>query len=208
MGKNIGKNKNKNLSGKYSRKFLYYAKQSAADVLKTTPKRVILKAAEATGDLMRNKIADRITKVSKNSQQNNSETVTNENDKEIPKERYISPEERQKIMNWLDNAPNQLTKFMTKNWVEINDDARGTYNKDSQINFKASVLKSSLRDYSDVYILVKSTTSMATQAADIPNNGDQKVVFKNCVPFTDCRSQINNTQIDNAKSTDVVIYNV
>ena len=44
-----------------------------------------------------------ITKVSKNSQQNNSETVTNENDKEIPKgipkERYISPEERQKIID-------------------------------------------------------------------------------------------------------------
>ena len=46
-----------------------------------------------------NKIANRITKVSKNSQQNNSETVTNENDKEIPKERYISPEERQKIID-------------------------------------------------------------------------------------------------------------
>ena len=41
----------------------------------------------------------KITKVSKNSQQNNSETVTNENDKEIPKERYISPEERQKIID-------------------------------------------------------------------------------------------------------------
>ena len=41
----------------------------------------------------------KITKVSKNSQQNNSETVTNENDKEIPKERYIFPEERQKIID-------------------------------------------------------------------------------------------------------------
>ena len=43
-------------------------------------------------------IADRITKVSKNSQQNNSETVTNENDKEIPNERYVSPEKRQEII--------------------------------------------------------------------------------------------------------------
>ena len=67
------------------------------------------KTAEATGDLIGNKIADavlsdtlatraksydgKITKVSKNSQQDKSETVTNENDKEIPKERYISPEE-------------------------------------------------------------------------------------------------------------------
>ena len=46
-------------------------------------------------------IADRITKVSKNSQQNNSETVTNENDKEIPKERLISPEERQEVIDEL-----------------------------------------------------------------------------------------------------------
>ena len=68
-------------------------------------------------------------------------------------------------MNWLGNTPNQLTKFRRKNWVEINDDARGTYNKDSQINFKASILNSSLRDCSDVYILVKGTTSMAAQAA-------------------------------------------
>ena len=44
----------------------------------------------------------RVTKASKDSQQNNSETVTNENDKEIPKERYISPEERQKPVNNLD----------------------------------------------------------------------------------------------------------
>ena len=46
---------------------------------------------------MGNKIANKITRVSKNSQQNNSETVTNEHDKEMPKERYISPEERQII---------------------------------------------------------------------------------------------------------------
>ena len=54
-----------------------------------------LKTAEATGDLIGNKIANRIIKASKNSQQNISETVTNEHDKEIPKERYVSPEERQ-----------------------------------------------------------------------------------------------------------------
>ena len=46
-----------------------------------------------------NKIADKITKISKNSQQHNSERVTNEHDKEIPKERYISPEERQKVID-------------------------------------------------------------------------------------------------------------
>ena len=50
-------------------------------------------------NLIDNKIADRITKFSKNLQKKISETVTNENDKEIPKERYISPEERQKIID-------------------------------------------------------------------------------------------------------------
>ena len=55
----------------------------------------------------------------------------------------------QKIINLLENAPNQPTKFRTKNWVEINDDSRGTYNINSQIKFKILVLKSSLCDYSD-----------------------------------------------------------
>ena len=47
--------------------------------------------------------------------------------------------EYQKIMNLLDNTSNQLTNFRTKNWVEINDDARGTYNVNSQIKFKTSM---------------------------------------------------------------------
>ena len=55
-------------------------KKYARDARKTSSKRVTNQAAEATGDLISNKIADRITKVSKNSEQNNSETVTNEHD--------------------------------------------------------------------------------------------------------------------------------
>ena len=62
-------------------------------------KRVIRKAAQATGDLISNKIANKITKLSKNSQQNDSKTVTNEHDNEIPKERYVSAEERQEIID-------------------------------------------------------------------------------------------------------------
>ena len=80
------------MSGKYSQKLLDHAKQSPLDALKTTLKRVVQKISEATGDIIGNKIANRIAKVSKSSQQNNSETVTNENDKEIPKDRYTSPE--------------------------------------------------------------------------------------------------------------------
>ena len=51
--------------------------------------------------------------------------------------------EHQKITNLLDNASNQLSKFRTKNWVEINDESRGLYNVNSQIKFKATMLKSS-----------------------------------------------------------------
>ena len=58
------------------------------------------------------------------------------------------------------------------------------------------MLKSSLCVYSDAYILVKGTISIAVQAGDNPNNGDKEVAFKNCGPFTDCISKINNTQID------------
>ena len=99
MDKNVGKNISKNLSGKNSQKLLDHAKQSAPDVLKTTSKRAIQKTVNKADDLIGNKIADRITKVSKTSQQNNSETVTNDNDKEIPKERiYLQKKDRKPIM--------------------------------------------------------------------------------------------------------------
>ena len=82
-----------------AKKILDPAKKSARDALKTTSKKVIKKTAEATGDLIGNKIADKIRKVLKCSQQNNSETVTNKHDKEMPKKRFISPEERHKIID-------------------------------------------------------------------------------------------------------------
>ena len=99
MGKNVGKNISKNVSGKYSQKLLSHAKQSVTDAFKTSSKKATQKVAEATGDLIGNKVDNRITKVSKNQQQNNLETVTNEVDKGIPKERYISPDQRQKFID-------------------------------------------------------------------------------------------------------------
>ena len=87
MHTNIGKFISRTLSAKYSQKLLDYAKQSATDAHETSSKRAYQKAAETTGDLIGNKIADRITRVSKNSRLNISETVTNVHDKEISKER-------------------------------------------------------------------------------------------------------------------------
>ena len=60
-----------------------------------------------------------------------------------------------KIINFLDKTPNQPFKFTTKNWVEINDNALGMYNTNKEIKFKTTMLKSSLSDYCDAYIIVK-----------------------------------------------------
>ena len=72
------------------------------------------------------------------------------------------------------------------------------------------MLKSSLCDYSDAYILVKGTINNTAAAGTAANNHDKKVIFNNCAPFTNCISEINNTQIDNAKDIDIVIpmYNL
>ena len=115
--------------------------------------------------------------------------------------------EYQKIANLIDDASNQLSKFKTKKWVEINDESRGTYNVNNQIKFKTTMLKSSLCDYSDTYILVKGTITVNnTAAADADaNNTNKKVIFKNRTPFTNWISEINNTQVDNAKDIDIVM---
>ena len=63
--------------------------------------------------------------------------------------------EYQKITNLLNSASNRPSKFKTRNWVEKNDDIRGAYSPNKQIRFKTAVLRSSLCDYSDAYILVK-----------------------------------------------------
>ena len=85
FAKNIVKSISKNLNCKYSQKILDYAKQSETDAVKASSKRVVQKTAEATGDLIGNKIADTNTKVSKTLPQNNAETITNRHEK-IPKE--------------------------------------------------------------------------------------------------------------------------
>ena len=114
--------------------------------------------------------------------------------------------------NLIDDASNQPSKFKTKNWVEISDESRGTYNVNSEIKFKTTMLKSSLCDYSDAYVLVKGTITVnKTAAADADvNNTNKKVKFKNCAPFTNCLNEINNTQVDNAKDLDIVMpmYNL
>ena len=61
------------------------------------------------------------------------------------------------MIKLLDNAPNQPSKYRAENWVGINDDAPGTYNKNSHIKIKTSISKTSLCDYSEAYLLVSVT---------------------------------------------------
>ena len=118
------------------------------------------------------------------------------------------------IANLIDDTSNQPSKFKTKNWVEINDESRGTYNVNSQIKFKTTMLKSSLCDYSDAYILVKGTITINGAGADAAtrqaDERDKGVAFKICAPFINCISEINNAQVDNAKDIDIVMpmYNL
>ena len=98
------KDMSKNLSNKYGEIFLDSAKTSKADAIKTAPKRAIQKTAEATGDLIGKKIADKITSGStelhsKKSTAENSKKSHSDYKLEEPKTRYISPEKRQQIID-------------------------------------------------------------------------------------------------------------
>ena len=120
--------------------------------------------------------------------------------------------EYQKIANLLNDKSNQPSKFRTRNWVEIDDDVRGEYSPNKQIRFKTAMLRSSLCDYSDAYILAKGNVTVNNTAAggSDANNTNKKVIFKNCASFTSCISKINNEQIDNAEHIDKVMpmYNL
>ena len=121
--------------------------------------------------------------------------------------------EYQKIINLLENTSNQLPKFRIKNWTEINDQSRGVYNTNSDIRFKTTMLKSTWCNCSVAYILVKGTVTTtgavnnaAARQADERKKG---VIFKNCTPFINSKSEINR-EIDNAKDIDTVMpmYNL
>ena len=109
----------------------------------------------------------------------------------------------------IDDALNQSSKFRTKNYVETNDESRGTYSVNSQIKFKTTMLKSSLYDYSDGYILVKGKITITGAGDDAAarqvDERDKGVAFKNCDPFSNCMSEINNTQVRKAKDIDIVM---
>ena len=83
------------------------------------------------------------------------------------------------------------------------------YNTNSDIRFKTTMLKSSLCDYCDAYILVEGTIKITgagnVAAARQADERNKSVIFKNCTQFINCKSEINNAEIDNAKDIDIVM---
>ena len=90
----------KNLSNQYGQKLLDSAKKSRTDTIKTASKRAIQRTAEATGDFIGNKIADKQTSISKKFSVEHSKELQND-EIHVPQERYISPDKRQQIIDEL-----------------------------------------------------------------------------------------------------------
>ena len=203
---------------KYGKKLMDTTTKTGIDVAKTASKRVVQETAVATGDLIRNKIADKIYSLGK--------TKNKENEDER-QEIYIPLEKRQQIIgglrlfrhhvkveyqktaNLLDTASDNVLRFITKKWLEVHDQSGSAEDRNKpikQIRFKTSMLRSDLYDFSDAYIVVNGAITVAGT-----NNRSRKnrpLVFKNNAPFISCISKINNT-ITDTQDLDVVtpMYN-
>ena len=97
----------KSMSNKYGKKIVDTTKKSATNAIKTASKRAIQKTTEATGDLICNKIANKITSVSNKKSNNNDDDDDDDDDVKLTThtKRYISPEERQQIIDELKLVP-------------------------------------------------------------------------------------------------------
>ena len=120
--------------------------------------------------------------------------------------------ETQKIVNLLNSSENEYSKFATKKWYVIDSETKGSYSHHDPIKFLTKSIKSSLCDYSDAYVLVTGnivvTRTIAAAAGGNPQrkqplDAATQVVFKNCVPFGNCRTKISGTFVDEAKHINI-----
>ena len=100
--------------------------------------------------------------------------------------------ETQKIINILNVSDNENSKFATKKWYIIDSESKGNYSHEDELKFLTNSLESSLCDYSDAYILVTGNINVTA------GYNNAKVAFKNCAPFKKCRTEINETFVDDA----------
>ena len=113
-----------------------------------------------------------------------------------------------KIKNLLGPAQDEVPRFITKKWIEVQSQSGNTYNTSKPIRFKTSMLRSDLCDYYDAYVWVKGKITVTN-----PNNNanfDRRLMLKNNAPFISCISKINGELVENAEDLDIVIpmYNL
>ena len=114
----------------------------------------------------------------------------------------------------LDTTPNEIPRFITKNWVKVHDQsgsADDRYKPNKKIRFKTSLLRSDLCDYSDAYIVAKGDITLTkTNGRGIIDIKNRFLAFKNNAPFTNRISKINNGLINNAEDLNIVMpmYNL
>ena len=108
------------------------------------------------------------------------------------------------MVNLLNGSDNEYTKFATKKWYVIDSESKGNYSHENPIKFLTSSLESSLCDYSDAYILVTGNINVTG------GDNNTKVAFKNCAPFKKCRTEINETFVDDAEHINIAMpmYNL
>ena len=104
--------------------------------------------------------------------------------------------EHQKILNLLYESSD--SKFGTRKWNIVNGQSNANYSTWNELIFNTEVLKSSLEDYYEVYILVRGNITI------VEDNATQ-VAFKNCAPFVKCITKIDGKAIDIAKDLDLVM---
>ena len=183
--------------------------------------KLLQKTAETTGDLIGNKIADKITSLGKRKtkeRKNKKYTYHQKKDSKLLMTRdcfkYHIKMEYQKITKLLGKTIDEVPRFITKKWAKVFDRSGSPddrYKPNKQIRFKTSMLRSDLCDYSHAYIVVKGdivlTKAIRRRPIDIRN---RFLAFKNNAPFTNCISKINNVLTDNAEDLDIVMpmYNL
>ena len=125
--------------------------------------------------------------------------------------------EYQKLNNLLGVDDAKVQKYNTINWVEITDQSNNVYNEGTAIKFNTPMLRTSLCDFSEAYIILKGRVTVLARATAAPNprtaeqNGSNKdFIFKNCAPFTNCITKINQTTIEDVSDIDLVMpmYNL
>ena len=122
--------------------------------------------------------------------------------------------EYDKINDLLGSESENLSKFVTRDYVRVNS-LSNTYNENKSIRFKTPMLRSDLCDYADAYILLNGTITVEADhiGAGVDENRDRKnrpIILKNNVPFISCITKSNNELIEDAEDLDIVMpmYNL